>query len=458
MTSIPRPRMKPQRRVSALSAVAALTLPLGLSAQSSNDIGNLVADQANTSYGANTGYAIGFTCATGLNGQGSALNQRFQQDCDNIVNGSLGGDSGVTQALNQVASEEINTRNSIAIRRAGARIGTLTSRLLTLRGAGLALEPLKDQHILLAANQVPAGASVANAINERLGVFATFAYGWGSQGNTFFDHGYDLALGHITAGMDYKLTPNLVLGGAFSYSDGQADYDKNGGRQDIQDLGFSLYGTYFLNNGLYFDGALSLGKTDYDLRRNIHYSIEGLSANQRAKSSTEGDAFSAFVSAGYDLAFRDWNLSPHLNLTYMKNKVDGYAERMLNLDLNSLGAAMAVAMDDTDYNSFTSALGATFSFSHSQSWGILTPQLSIDWIHEFQNDQQRTSGYFVNDINRQPFALLTQEPDRNYFDLGLSLAAQLPKGRAAFLSYNTLLGYEDLQHSVIRAGFRMEFD
>ena len=53
--------------------------------------------------------------------------------------------------------------------------------------------------------------------------------------------------------------------------------------------------------------------------------------------------------------------------------------------------------------------------------------------------------------------MLTDDPDRNYFNLGLGLAAQFAHGRAAFVSYETVLGRNAASSQALTLGVRLEF-
>ena len=102
-------------------------------------------------------------------------------------------------------------------------------------------------------------------------------------------------------------------------------------------------------------------------------------------------------------------------------------------------------------------MGGQVSYAFSQSWGVLVPQFSAEWVHEFEDDQEELSAVFRGDINRTPFIIKTRRPDTDYFNLGVGASAQFAGGKSAFLSFETVLGYEDLDLYTIQGGFRMEF-
>ena len=58
---------------------------------------------------------------------------------------------------------------------------------------------------------------------------------------------------------------------------------------------------------------------------------------------------------------------------------------------------------------------------------------------------------------QQVFTVATDEPDRNYYNVGLGLAAQFARGRSAFISYETVLGRTAVANNAVTAGLRFEF-
>ena len=124
---------------------------------------------------------------------------------------------------------------------------------------------------------------------------------------------------------------------------------------------------------------------------------------------------------------------------------------------DAAGGGMAIGIDSTTYESLTSRLGVQMARSFSHAGGVVVPSARIDWVHELDNDQQRVDGRFLGDVtDGTPFFVLTNNPDRNYFDLELSISGEFADGKSAFLSYSTLLGFEDVSYHAIKAGVRVE--
>jgi outer membrane autotransporter protein len=102
-------------------------------------------------------------------------------------------------------------------------------------------------------------------------------------------------------------------------------------------------------------------------------------------------------------------------------------------------------------------LGGQASYSISQPWGVLVPQARLEWLHEFEDDSRLVTASFAQDTGAVEFSVPTDNPDRDYFNLGLGVAAVLPQGRSVFLYYETVVGRNDLTQHSVAAGVRLEF-
>ncbi|MCB1719698.1 MAG: autotransporter outer membrane beta-barrel domain-containing protein, partial [Candidatus Competibacteraceae bacterium] len=147
--------------------------------------------------------------------------------------------------------------------------------------------------------------------------------------------------------------------------------------------------------------------------------------------------------------FRDaWLLSPYLGLDYITASVDEFSE--------SGGAGLALTVTTEDIDILTSKLGVRVSRSYSMSWGILSPTAFAEWAHEFKDDSREITSRFVADPS-VPFTTSTDDPDRNYFNLGLGASATFTEGRSGFINYRGRFGDSDYQSNTIEAGMRFEF-
>ncbi|WPL16645.1 Esterase EstP precursor [Thiorhodovibrio winogradskyi] len=303
------------------------------------------------------------------------------------------------------------------------------------------------------------GAASADALNGKTGGFITAEYVNGSQDLDSYTYGYDMHGWTLTAGGDYRFGDNFIAGAMINYLQSTTDYDRSKGDMTMDGWGLGVYGTYYLDNGLFFEGTAGYNWNDFDLSRRISYSINNpgsiTNVNQTAKSNPEGKVFYATLGTGYTINRQSFTFTPQFSLDYSHNRIGSYREQMSNP--NAAGGSWALAYDSQSFTSLTSRLGLMAAKAISTGSGVFVPQLSIHWVHEFENNQEGIGARFINDLSATPVTIWTTKPDHNYFDLGVGISGQFANGRSAFISYNTILGYDDVSQYAISAGVRMEF-
>jgi len=67
------------------------------------------------------------------------------------------------------------------------------------------------------------------------------------------------------------------------------------------------------------------------------------------------------------------------------------------------------------------------------------------------------SGYYIGDLNRVPFALVTDDLDGDFFRAGVGLSALFPGAKSAFLTFDGDFDRDLISTYYINAGFRWEF-
>ena len=411
---------------------------------------------ATTTNGRVAGEALVTTCLTGANGRGADNNQHFQADCNLIVGGANEDTAGSTQALTDIAADQINAQNSAAVRSADLGVSMIQSRLAGLRlTANQSLDSIAVIAMGPSGQPLLGGGASGDVTFGRFGGFLNARYITGNADQTNFAPGYDFDGWSILGGVDYRFDENLIGGVSLRYADGQADYDNNRGDMTGDSWGLSLYGSYSLDNGFFVDGLVGFAQNDYTLKRRINYTIGAETAIQTAKSDPNADLWNFNIGAGYTVYRDAWSITPSARLNYLQNDVDSYTERMS--DPTGVGGSMALSIDSQTFTSFTSDLGVEIARAISHKSGVIVPQLRIGWVHEFENGQEQVGARFVNDINNQPLFILTNKPVHDYADLSVGVSAQFAGGRSAFLSYETLLGYNDVNYNAINAGVRLEF-
>jgi outer membrane autotransporter protein len=407
---------------------------------------------------------------------GSAAGTQFQEDCNAVVGAALEQDPAAqdeaAEALVQVTTDQAAGSLDSSQVRARSQNDNIGSRVAALRGGAVGLSTrgltlnvdgeavpvgdMADAYLreLQGANGGAAGADSALDFG-RLGVFINGSVGSGDRDGTSREAGYDIDAWSVTLGADYRLRDNLIAGAAVGYTSSETDLDGNGGSLDADGYNFSLYGTWFEESGLYVDGIVSFGSSDYDQERKIRYSIGSTVVEQTARADFDGSEWSASVGGGYQMYSGPWSYGPTVRLEYISTDVDGYDEKASAP--GAAGGGWTTRIEDQDLDSFTSRIGGEVAYAWSTSWGVLLPSAQLEWVHEFEDNAGDVVGYYLQDTSQTAFSLKTDDLDQNYFDLTLGLSAQFAEGRTGYVSFRKLFGYDDFDAYTVHAGLRLAF-
>jgi len=301
------------------------------------------------------------------------------------------------------------------------------------------------------------GAASADQPGGRLGAFINGSYSTGDRDDTVWTNEFDFDTYGLTGGVDYRFTDNLVFGLALSYHDVDADFDEkptvSGGSVDADGWGGFLYGTWYADR-FYVDALAGYAKTDYDTKRDIFIPNNNdptQNINETAKGSPDSDDYTVGIGAGYTLGSGALSYGPYARLTYYEVDIDDYQEK------GAEASGLNLKVDGQDWESLTTVLGAQVSYAISQNFGVIVPQGQVGWVHEFENDSEEFTAVYVDDPRQNELRAETNDPDRDYFEVGLGVSAVFKGGTQAFIYYDTVLGFDDLTDHIVTVGGRMEF-
>ena len=394
----------------------------------------------------------------------------LQRDCNALVGAALSGDAEAPSGLAQITLNESAAPVDAALSSVSAQKQNIDVRLAALRGGatgrsvqGLAfnIKGLKlsadDLAGIFETQRETGGAASADEDFGPWGLFINGTITVGEKDETTNEAGFDFDTQGITVGLDYRLSDNAVLGGAFGYVNTDTELNANGGGLDGSGYSLTLYGTYYQSDNFYLDGSFSYGWNDYEQDRNVRYTLASndTAVDQTLLADYDGEQLSFSLGGGYEFNKGAFSFGPVGQLQYINADVDGYQERAA--DPSASGSGWTVELEDQEYESLTLSLGGQTSYAMSQSWGVLVPQARFDWVHEFDDDNRLVSGRFLGDPSRTRFTLPTDESDSDYFNLGVGVSAIFSEGKSAFFYYQTTVGFEDLEHHNFSGGLRWEF-
>ena len=377
--------------------------------------------------------------------------------CRELYSGSLNNAQKIA-ALGQITPEQIAAQTTQFLRVGTNRMINIEHRLTALRhgakGSQIALN-VDGQSIpfgkLAQSLQNARGGSAGDSPDDPfrdspLGVYVQGRYNGGDLDNTLQERGYRFNTFGFTMGADYRFSDQLILGMAWGYDSTAINYTASGGKMDTQTVHGVFYGSYYLPKDFYLDWIANYSGHDYEMTRNIHYT--GFASNVR--SNPNGSQYGVSVNLGKDFALADWTLNPYARTEYIKLHIDSYREQG--------GAGLGMAFDGQSATSLTTDLGAQIGRNFSLPFGIVTPSLRFEWEHQYEFDAQSIRGRFIGAAPGSGlFAISTADPQRDYFNLGGSIAATFAEGRSAFLRYETRLGQAPVSSHIVELGVRVPF-
>lgn len=288
----------------------------------------------------------------------------------------------------------------------------------------------------------------------RLGFYVNGSLAMGDRRQTALETGFELDTLGLTAGVDYRLRTGLFLGGALGYMNTETDLDRDGGSLDSDGLSLSLYLMRYWEKGLYVQAVAGYGNNDYDLVRNIDLTTPFHGKTRyAARGQTDGTQTALAVELGYDASRGAWTVGGFGRGSWVNTDIDRYRE---SGDPDGRGFYLEVFDQSTE--SLLGEAGVNVSYAASFSWGVLLPQGRLSVLHELADDSRDVRARFIEDTDpTNVFAIPTDEPDRDYLNVGFGFGAQFPHGVSAFLFYDTDLDRDDLDLSTFSAGVRFEF-
>ena len=414
-----------------------------------------------------TSEAITSSCTSG------AISGPLVADCEALIGASLGGESGVNQALQEITPERAVQANAQVQRADTVQDQNIGNRIAALRGGargistgGLSFNTgesrINGDHLASALDDVLMPALGASSdeepmllANSRWGVFLSGELSKAERDESENSSAFKLDTTVITGGLDYRVSDSFVLGGAVSFLDGETQLASEKGYVDGEGLSFTLYGSWYTDR-FYLDFSASYGDTEYEQSRRIGYVLgNGTQVGQFMLAEYDGSTTSAFVGAGWDLVQTEWLVTVRATLDYLDSELDPFTE--VASDPNGSGAGWAVAMDGQSQDWLTGRLTGSVSRVFSADWGVIIPYIEVDIAHEFANDAALITGNFVADPTGTKLVVAIDEPDKSYYRGRFGASVQLPGGFSGFIDYGRLFAYDRWSEYTISGGLRYEF-
>jgi outer membrane lipase/esterase len=334
----------------------------------------------------------------------------------------------------------------------GAGTGAGSSSGGSVGSEGGATEEQRELYRRLRQRQQ--GAASADPANPLgIGVFVTTEYEKFNQDNTRFETGFDRDTVGMSFGADYLFRNGLILGAAFTYAHDFGNYDGVGGGFDHNSYGILAYGSYQPFANMFIDAVTGYTRKDYNFDRRAAIALPGPGQSVSVAGSTHGDTngneWRIGLNSGYDFIFGAFTVGPRLGVLYRELTMNSFTE--------SGHTGLELSYDDQFVKSLTLRPGIYGSYAFSTSWGVVIPQMTLEYVHEFFDDQRNVQFSFAQDSQNRLFLFQTTPPDRDYLNLGLGVSMVLPSGWQPFLNFRDMLAYNDRSMYTVTLGVRIPF-
>jgi outer membrane autotransporter protein len=270
-------------------------------------------------------------------------------------------------------------------------------------------------------------------------VFVTGTYGHGDRDDRVGIIGYDYDLAAVTAGVEYRVNPNLLLGGAFNYTRTEADLNFGFGNIDLDSYQVGLFASLSYPNW-FLDGAVTYGWHEYGIERT------GFIAPVTA--APDGNSFSAAVKTGY--LFDAWGLrlGPIAGLAYVKSWVDGYTE--------SGDPLLTQSVREQELDALTGSAGVQVRWPFLLGAMRLEPYINLTVEHEFLDNSRVIATTFTL-LPTTPILTPVLEDEQTYGKIAGGVRFEVTSAVSMMLSAESTFAREEGNDFALNAGVKVRF-
>lgn len=287
---------------------------------------------------------------------------------ETIVDGAVTGDGKVRQTRS-VAEGDIIGKITQTVDAEGKMVSSSVAKNTKLD----AFEGVNASTLMAWRNEI-------NHLTKRLGDIRDEASSMGAWarvygGESTYSDAVDVEVDQTTVqvGLDGRLG-DWIVGGAFSYSNGDADITN--GEADSDGYTFAVYGTRFFESGAYVDAIARVGRLSTDVTAGD------------MKGSYDNNAFSLSAELGHNFKFLERAfVEPQVELTYGYVTGDDFSPKA------------GVKIEQDDFQMLIARLGARAGWEFERNAGRLYAQASVN--HDFLGDAdgEASEGNLHQDLN-----------------------------------------------------------
>ena len=351
----------------------------------------------------------------------------FQRRLENLHgNGNL---SAFSNGLSFQSGGGLRAQRTLADRNNGQLFGDELQRRYLVQ---------PDNALPVADNGAPGGRSP-----DALAFWAGGAVNFGTQRLGGSSNGVDFSTAGISVGADKRLSPELALGAGLGYGHDASDIGHDGSRSTANSYNAATYGSFHPSESTYVDGLVGYQWLSFDARR--HITANG----NQVFGSRDGKQWFGSFSAGYEHRDEHMLLSPYGRLDIASARLDAYTEHG--------DALYSLHYDEQTVKTTTGSVGLRMNYPVKRDFGMLAPQLRVEYQHDFQGDSTATMRY-ADLLSGPLYRATVGGQSRNHTLLGVGLQLQTWRGLMFRVEYQNLFDDSSRNNQSILLGLEAPFN
>jgi outer membrane lipase/esterase len=241
------------------------------------------------------------------------------------------------------------------------------------------------------------------ATNKTLQSWVAYDYSAPDVGGNAFLSG-DGSMNSVALGLDMRISPSVLVGVAFGYSQNKVDFGNSTGGFTLDETSMTFYGGWG-SGPWYMGGSLLLGNLDYN---DVHRNITLGTATRTENADTSGWHYAIRALGGY------WFKSPNLihgpfgKVVWQEASVNNFSET------SSSSTSLSYAKQDRE------SLQTSLGWQLQGTWGSVRPFGRATWEYEAKADDRSVTASSVT--LGGSYSVPAYKPDNNWglFVLGAS--------------------------------------
>jgi len=245
----------------------------------------------------------------------------------------------------------------------------------------------------------------------------------------------------LTVGADGTLFRNFKGGLAFGFGFDQSDVGSDGSNVKSASYNATAYGSYKFARSTYLDMFVGMGRVNFDTNR---WSSQG---NTTLASNRSGTEAYGSIALTQDIRFGGAKVAPYGRLDASWLALGSATE--------SGSSAYAMTYQGMAVSTLSGVLGTRLSWSQAMAWGLISPQLRVEYRHDF-NGAYDQALYFANVGGAQSASVAQGAIGQDAYTLGLGLDAAFAHGAGVSVEYD-YAGSASTQSQTVRLTARQAF-